>query len=109
MLFRSSAPAFSTVLYSPVQLHKRIRPDPRSCYKPMVSGRESKRLSKLANQTFDSLDIGEIWNFHEFKIGKGTMNKSPRNGFVQNYSRHLGNILHTSEYSRFYDKLYSKK
>ena len=104
-----SAPAFSTVLYSPVQLHKRIRPDPRSCYKPMVSGRESKRLSKLANQTFDSLDIGEIWNFHEFKIGKGTMNKSPRNGFVQNYSRHLGNILHTSEYSRFYDKLYSKK
>ena len=104
-----SAPAFSTVLYSPVQLHKRIRPDPRSCYKPMVSGRESKRLSKLANQTFDSLDIGEIWNFHEFKIGKGTMEKSPRNGFVQNYSRHLGNILHTSEYSRFYDKLYSKK
>ena len=104
-----SAPAFSTVLYSPVQLHKRIRPDPLSCYKPMVSGRESKRLSKLANQTFDSLDIGEIWNFHEFKIGKGTMNKSPRNGFVQNYSRHLGNILHTSEYSRFYDKLYSKK
>lgn len=104
-----SAPAFSTVLHSPVKLHKRDRPDPRSCYRPMVSQSESKRLSKIANQMFDSLDISEIWNFHEFKVGKGTLNKSPRNGFVQNYSRHLGNILHTSEYQRFYDQLYSKK
>lgn len=69
---------------------------------------EAARLAHYARETLDGIDLEQIWQFHQFRVGK-TLDRKPQNGFVQNYSRHFGSILKSDHYTQYYKNIYDKE
>ncbi|XP_060063864.1 uncharacterized protein LOC132544305 [Ylistrum balloti] len=68
--------------------------------------READRITKYANEVYNQYNMEDLQTIHHFRPSsqQDHVNKSLDSGYLHNYTRHVGSILHAKSYVNFYKK-----
>ncbi|XP_033761166.1 uncharacterized protein LOC117342967 [Pecten maximus] len=68
--------------------------------------READRITKYANEVYNKYNMEDLQTIHHFRPSSQQDNvyKSLDSGYLHNYTRHVGSILHSKSYVDFYKK-----
>ncbi|OWF39250.1 uncharacterized protein LOC110465255 [Mizuhopecten yessoensis] len=68
--------------------------------------READRITKYANEVYDKYNMEHLQTIHHFRPSseQDHVNRGLDSGYLHNYTRHVGSILHAKTYVDFYKK-----
>ncbi|XP_069103690.1 uncharacterized protein [Argopecten irradians] len=68
--------------------------------------READRITKYANEVYNKYNMEDLQTIHHFRPSsyQDHVYRSLDSGYLHNYTRHVGSILHTKSYVDFYKK-----
>lgn len=68
--------------------------------------READRITQYANEVYDKYNMEDLQTIHHFRpsSNQDNISRSLDSGYIHNYTRHVGCILHAKSYVDYYKK-----